>query len=968
MFEPRLPAIPTRTFIEAQLPVSRLSKESYKERKAVAGQTLTALGKWWGRKPLVLVRACILGLLLPATDDPETDREVYLALMTMDDEGLERRRKGSLRADETYALATAAERAQHFELGDRGPRWRREVSREQRRHLETIAFNRMGYDEKLEHCFRPEEVEGPSKEAWERINAHLRTRASSLPQLVEELGRRRFGHVPRVGDAFCGGGSIPFEAARIGCEAFGSDLSPVAALLTWGALNVVGGGEDAITRVRAAQRRTFERVREQVDDWGIERNERGWVADAYLYCAEVADPATGWEVPLAPSWVIATKTNVIARLLPEPGEKRFEIEIVEGATADEVRRASGEGTTADGVRSPVDRNGAWLPSERRQSTSLEQLRGREGLRLWDHSDLVPRPTDVYQDRLYCIRWVDPETGERHYRAPTTEDLARERRVFELLQERFADWQAKGYIPRRRIEPGVKTEELRRTRGWTYWHHLYNPRQLLLNGLFAETAAHETDLEARAELLMLGRLANLNSKLCRWQTGQGGGIGGGKETFYNQAYNTMNNYSCRPLLTLESAWMVDVTASAVANSHRAELGDARAIDWPADVWITDPGYADAINYEELSELFLAWYEQRLPELFPGWYTDSKRALAVAGKGQTFRQAMVECYRHLASLMPDDGLQIVMFTHQDAEVWADLALVLWAAGLQVTAAWTVATETGSSGIKQGNYVQGTVLLVLRKRTGDRRGDLSDLYPEIQEEVQSQLREMLALDPKDDPNFDDADYQLAAYAAALRVMTGYTSIAEVDVERELHRERRRGEAPSPLATLIQRAVKIASDFLVPDGLDRSVWRLLTPEERLYLKGVEIESHGEYREGVYQEFARGFGVREYRFLLASDAANRTRLKTPTEFKGRDLRGDGFAGTLLRDVLFSVYVADRDGDPRAGRTYLKQELVDYWDRRQTILVLLRFLASRPPSGMEHWARDVAAAQLLAGAVDNDSL
>ena len=98
------------------------------------------------------------------------------------------------------------------------------MPREQRRHLEAIAFNRMGYDEKLEHCLRPEEVEGPSEEAWKRINAHLGTRASSLPQLVEELGRRRFGHVPRVGDAFCGGGSIPFEAARIGCEAFVGSL------------------------------------------------------------------------------------------------------------------------------------------------------------------------------------------------------------------------------------------------------------------------------------------------------------------------------------------------------------------------------------------------------------------------------------------------------------------------------------------------------------------------------------------------------------------------------------------------------------------------------------------------------------------------------------------------------------------------------------------------------------------------
>ena len=81
-----------RSFIEVQFPVSKLSKESYDERKAVQTQTLTGLGKWWGRKPLALVRAIILGLLLPATDDPEGDRRTFLALMTMDDDGMLRRR------------------------------------------------------------------------------------------------------------------------------------------------------------------------------------------------------------------------------------------------------------------------------------------------------------------------------------------------------------------------------------------------------------------------------------------------------------------------------------------------------------------------------------------------------------------------------------------------------------------------------------------------------------------------------------------------------------------------------------------------------------------------------------------------------------------------------------------------------------------------------------------------------------
>ena len=85
-----------KTFIETQFPVSLISKESYKERKAGSGQTLTGLGKWWGRKPLILIRASILGMLMPAISHPHKDREVFLKVLTMDMEGLWQRRSKAI--------------------------------------------------------------------------------------------------------------------------------------------------------------------------------------------------------------------------------------------------------------------------------------------------------------------------------------------------------------------------------------------------------------------------------------------------------------------------------------------------------------------------------------------------------------------------------------------------------------------------------------------------------------------------------------------------------------------------------------------------------------------------------------------------------------------------------------------------------------------------------------------------------
>jgi putative DNA methylase len=380
-------------------------------------------------------------------------------------------------------------------------------------------------------------------------------------------------------------------------------------------------------------------------------------------------------------------------------------------------------------------------------------------------------------------------------------------------------------------------------------------------------------------------------------------------FTNQALNTQyvigvnSHYGMRQVPFFSQVYNL-------AGTGVVHVGDARDLVDTRDLWITDPPYADAIMYDELSEFFLCWYEKQAEVNFPEWYFTSKRALAIRGSGKDFREGMVAAYANLAQNMPDNGLQIVMFTHQDAGVWADLALILWAAGLRVTAAWTIATETESA-LKEGNYVQGTVLMVLRKQTSDAVAFLDEIVPQVEIEVQEQLKSMLGLDDREDPNFSDADYQLAAYAAALRVLTQYKGIEDIDVAYELARERKRGEQ-SPIEAIIEDAVKTASNYLVPDGIDSQLWKRLSPEEKLYLKCLEVESHGDYRSGVFQEFARGFGVRDYRFMLESGKANQTRLKTATEFKRRDWGTEGFGSSLLRHCLFAVYqTADQDSKIR---------------------------------------------------------
>ena len=220
----------TTSFIEKQFPVSKVSKESYKERKSVQSQTLTGLGKWWGRKPLVLVRAAILGCLMPVSNNPKRDMEIFLKIMSMDDTGLWLRKEKSFSAQELYDIIIRNHKlcryvSEWFDLSGDKPKLNSGVDKES---IEKKVFVTLGYDQKLTKCMRPEQLENLSPQTWNEINEHLGTAAHSLQELVEQLSIQSFGRNVVVGDCFCGGGSIPFEAARMHQTGVSRDPETVA--------------------------------------------------------------------------------------------------------------------------------------------------------------------------------------------------------------------------------------------------------------------------------------------------------------------------------------------------------------------------------------------------------------------------------------------------------------------------------------------------------------------------------------------------------------------------------------------------------------------------------------------------------------------------------------------------------------------------------------------------------------------
>ncbi|GDF55705.1 hypothetical protein BvCmsKKNP011_02575 [Escherichia coli] len=977
--------------IEAVYPAQKISFEAQKERKANLGQTLTGLGSYWkGRKPLILVRSVVLGTLLPQTEDTEKDLEIFEMLMGFDIESLAKRAliQNDIKPAEIAARIQLHNPWDYFSHNVKVTddsfneidtlqfpinsdalglklRWRRDIEENEklalyRDYLETIE----GYEAKASLCKRPEEVdqEWLYGHIWSTVNRHyqsLNIKAKSHQELIEQLGQLRYGHRPKVADTFCGGGSIPFEAARLGCDVYASDLNPVALMLTWGAMNVIGASPERKQEIEAAQKNVANIVDQEITALGIEHDHRGNRAKSYLYCLETKCPETGWMVPMSPSWVISKLKNVIAKLVPDHKHKRFNIEVITNASAAEMKAAD-QGTVRDGAL-------VYELDGKTYRTPIKTLRGdykdangntKNRLRLWEKEDFAPRPDDIFQERLYAIHWITKDTldqgrQETFFTGVTEKDLEREALVNDIVHKNIATWQQSGLIPDMPIEDGEETTRLKRERGWSHWHHLFNGRQLLMYAMYFKHSTPEDYIFNAKTLDWNARIANW---MIHWEKTN--------NVFYNQALNTFFNYGIRCFTSHEAGRSFGFANAPIPNvTVRIKNHEASALTESNDVYITDPPYADAVHYHEITEYFIAWLRKNPPKPFDEWTWDSRRALAIKGSGDDFRKGMVKAYKAMADHMPDNGMQCVMFTHQDTGVWSDMIGIFWASGLQVVGAWYIATET-STELKKGGYVQGTVILMLRKRpAGENAGFKQRLLPAVRAEVKRQIETMMHLndevkDKLGEPVFNDSDLQMAGYAAALKVLTSYTHIGGEDVTSFALRPRTKGEV-TVVDEIVQQAAEAANSLLVPEGLSNDTWQKINGIQRFYLRMMDIETTGASKLDNYQNFAKAFRVQDYARVMGNMAANKAQLKRIPEFASRDLTDSTEIGsTWLGHLVIGLQQILNEKEPQTVIRQLQADLPEFMEVRPILIDMLTFIEKKAPEKATRDAAEVLGARL----------
>ena len=224
------------------------------------------------------------------------------------------------------------------------------------------------------------------------------------------------------------------------------------------------------------------------------------------------------------------------------------------------------------------------------------------------------------------------------------------------------------------------------------------------------------------------------------------------------------------------------------------------------------------------------------------------------------------------------------------------------------------------------------------------------------------------RDENVFEDADIQMAGYAAALRTLTRYARIDGRDMTSEAIRPRVKNETTF-VDSLISFAVDTANECLVPQGIANSLWEKLSGAERFYLKMLDLEARGVKTLDNYQNFGKAFKVRDFYALMGDRRANHACLKGAAEFGRAEMsEGSELHGSVLRAVLYAVMELLADVDTTEVLAHLTHNVPDYYGdltQRERAIAVAEYLAEQLKTIRPD---EASRARILAEAVRNQRI
>jgi adenine-specific DNA methylase len=475
---------------------------------------------------------------------------------------------------------------------------------------------------------------------------------------------------PTVLDAFAGGGSIPFEAARYGLNVLASDLNPVAVVTMKAAMEYpLKFGPD---------------LQQDIDKWvkwvGDEAEKRlaeffpsqpGETVQNYLWAHTVVCPHCESVVPLSPNWWLSKTSNYAGKgqarkvtsdwyavkPIPNPENKRVDFELIKGK--------KGKGTTIQTDDEEYDPNiTATLSRAVGKCPNCNAVITEQEIK--SHTSV-----NNFGHQLYAIAYKKNKSV-LEFRTPEEIDFNGIQKAKDYLQENYDDFIMQFLIPNEATSPDLHNSPGNYDYGLRKYEDLFNPRQLITLVTYVEIINEakilinqecekekqgkitEVEQKATTELegyyqakyeailtylaLVLDRCADKNCRLCIWDSGRSHAQRASTQHALNLTWNYPEFSGYGELWNACADAVVDDYKSLCAligtklgslENYGIEIHDSKSIqinsesadslvhipDNSVNAIVTDPPYYATIPYADLSDFFYVWLKRTLGDIFP-----------------------------------------------------------------------------------------------------------------------------------------------------------------------------------------------------------------------------------------------------------------------------------------------------------------------------------------------------------------
>lgn len=741
----------TKKLIEVALPLEAINEASAREKSIRHGHPST-LHLWWARRPLAAARAVIWSSLV---DDPSSHPEEF-----------------------PTEEAQNAERERLFGI------------------LEKLVV-------------------------WENSN-----NTEVLEAAKAEIMRSTDGYPPALLDPFAGGGAIPLEAQRLGLEAHAHDLNPVAVMINKAmieippkfagmppvnpdarkrsALETWQGARGLAEDVRyygewmkeEAFRRIghlYPKVKVPAEQGGGEATVIAWIWARTVKCP---NPACGWEMPLASSFVLSKKKGKEAWVEPivDTKEKIIDFSVKYGKgtppEAPKISRGAKFKCIACGETIQED----YVKSESRAGQMKATLMAvvAEGSK----GRLYISP-DEFQIKIAKCEKPDVDYPEQelpydprniwcvNYGLDTYDKLFTNRQLTALttFSDLVAEAQAK--VEADAVAAGLPDDHIPLSEGGT--------------GAKAYGEAVGVYLA-----LVVDKMADRSSSICSWDSSRDGI----RNTFGRQAIPMVWDFAEANMFSHSSGcfdnmleWVYKCVLEFPANSYgMTKQFDAQSDCGFRNIMIsTDPPYYDNIGYADLSDYFYVWLRRSLRSTYPNLFrtmlvpkaeelvatpyrfdNDKEKAKVFFEEGML--HTCLQLYRYAREDVPvtiyyaykQSGTDVKASEKKTASTgWETMLSAIIQAGFVITGTWPMRTEMANRSIASGtNALASSIVLVCRKRSEDaaictRRSFIN----ELKRELRPALQKLQA------SNIAPVDLAQSAIGPGMAVFSKYTQVLEAD-----------------------------------------------------------------------------------------------------------------------------------------------------------------------------------------------